>query len=134
MEGVIAVTKKELGQYRSICDEILELETAIKENTEHSTVRGSDAEYPYLSHPMQVSGVQSTTDNQKTLIRVRKLKLKKQEIENFIENIEDSLTRRIFRLRFIEGKNWKQISVQIGGGNTDISLRQMMCRYLAKMA
>lgn len=125
------MTKKELGQYRSLCDEILELETAIKENTEHSTVRGSDAEYPYLSHPMQVSGVQSTTDNQNTLIKVRKLKLKKQEIESFIENIEDSLTRRIFRLRFIEGKNWRDVSANIGGGNSEEAVRKRVCRYLS---
>lgn len=125
------MTKKELGQYRSLCDEILELETAIKENTEHSTVRGSDAEYPYLSHPMQVSGVQSTTDNQNTLIKVRKLKLKKQEIESFIDSIEDSLTRRIFRLRFIEGKNWREVSANIGGGNSEEAVRKRVCRYLS---
>ena len=128
------MTKKELAQYRSICDEILELKRSIKNKTMHDTVRGSDAEFPFLSHPMQVTGVQATEDNQKTLVTVRKLEMKKREIENFIDNIEDSLTRRIFRLRFIEGKNWKQISVQIGGGNTDISLRQMMCRYLAKIS
>lgn len=128
------MTKKELAQYRSICAEILELKKSINDNTMHDTVRGSDSEFPFLSHPMQVTGVRATEDNQKTLVAVRKLEMKKREIENFIDNIEDSLTRRIFRLRFIEGMNWKQISVQIGGGNTDISLRQMMCRYLAKLA
>lgn len=125
------MTKKELSQYRSLCDEILELETAIKENTEHSTVRGSDAEFPYLSHSMQVSGVQDTTDNQNTLIKVRRLKLKKQEIESFIENIEDSLTRRIFRLRFIEGMNWRDVSANIGGGNSEEAVRKRVCRYLS---
>lgn len=126
------MTKKELAQYRSLCDEILELETAIKENTEHSTVRGSDAEFPYLSHPMQVSGVQDTTDNQNTLIRVRKLKLKKQEIESFIENIEDSLTRRIFRLRFIEGFNWVKVAMQVGGNNTPDGVKKICYRYIDK--
>ena len=130
---MIAVTKKELGQYRSLCDEIIELETAIKENTEHSTVRGSDATFPYLSHPMQVSGVQSTTDNQNTLIKVRKLKLKKQEIENFIENIEDSLTRRIFRLRFIDGKNWVKVADDVGGNNTADCVKKICYRYIDKV-
>ena len=126
------MTKKELAQYRSLCDEILDIETSIRKNTEHSTVRGSDAEFPYLSHPMQVSGLQDTTDNQNTLIRVRKLKLKKQEIENFIDNIEDSLTRRIFRLRFVEGKNWVQVAVRIGGDNTPDGVRMAVKRYLQK--
>lgn len=126
------MTKKELAQYRSLCDEILELETSIKKNTEHSTVRGSDTEFPYLSHPMQVSGILDTTDNQKTLIRVRKLKLKKQEIESFIENIEDSLTRRIFRMKFIEGKNWVQVAMRLGGDNTPDGVRMTVKRYLQK--
>ena len=126
------VNKKDLAQYRSLCDEILELETSIKKNTEHSTVRGSDAEFPYLSHPMQVSGIQDTTDNQKTLIRVRKLKLKKQEIESFIENIEDSLTRRIFRLHFKEGKNWVQVAMQLGGNNTPDGVRKKADRFFTK--
>lgn len=126
------MTKKDLAQYRSLCDEILELETSIKKNTEHSTVRGSDTEFPYLSHPMQVSGVQDTTDNQKTLIKVRKLKLKKQEIESFIENIEDSLTRRIFRLRFIEGMNWVKVAMQVGGNNTADGVKKACYRYMKK--
>ena len=117
---------------RSICDEILELETAIRKNTEHSTVRGSDADFPYLSHPMKLSGVQSTTDNQNTLIKVRRLKIKKQEIESFIDNIEDSLTRRIFRLRFVEGKNWVQVAVRIGGDNTPDCVRKVVDRFLQK--
>lgn len=126
------MTKKDLAQYRSLCDEILELETSIKKNTEHSTVRGSDAEFPYLSHPMQVSGLQTTKDNENTLIRVRKLKLKKQEIESFIDNIEDSLTRRIFRLHFKEGKNWVQVAMQLGGNNTPDGVRMTVKRFLQK--
>lgn len=127
------MTKKELAQYRSICDEILELETAIRKNTEHSTVRGSDADFPYLSHPMKVSGVQSTTDNQNTLIKVRRLKIKKQEIESFIDNIEDSLTRRIFKLKYIKGKNWVQVAISVGGGNTDKGVQMIVKRYLEKI-
>lgn len=126
------LTKKELAQYRSICDEILELETNIKKNTEHSTVRGSDTDFPYLSHPMQVSGLQSTKENENRLIRVHKLKLKKQDIERFIDNIEDSLTRRIFRMRFVEGFNWVKVAMQVGGDNTADGARKIVDRYLQK--
>lgn len=126
------MTKKELAQYKSICDEILELETSIKKNTEHSTVRGSDAEFPYLSHPIQVSGVQSTTDNKNLMIRVNRLKAKKRTIERFVDNINDSLTRRIFRMRFLEGKNWVQVAIKIGGGNTEKSVQMIVKRFLDK--
>lgn len=126
------MTKKELSQYRSICDEILELQTSIQDRTERDTVRGSDAEFPFLSHAMQVTGVQSTEDNQKTLVAVRKLELKKREIETFIDNIEDSLTRRIFRLHFKEGMNWVQVAMQLGGINTPDGVRMTVKRYLQK--
>ena len=98
----------------------------------HDTVRGSDAEFPFLSHPMQVTGVKATEDNQKTLVAVRKLELKKREIENFIDNIEDSLTRRIFRLRFIEGFNWVKVAMEVGGGNTDKNAQMIVKRFLDK--
>ena len=126
------MTKKDLAQYRSICDEILDLKRSIKDKTMHDTVRGSDAEFPFLSHPMQVTGVQATEDNQKTLVTVRKLEMKKREIENFIDNIEDSLTRRIFRLRFIEGFNWVKVAMEVGGGNTDKSVQMIVKRFLDK--
>ena len=128
------MTKKDLAQYRSICDEILELKRSIKNKTMHDTVRGSDAEFPFLSHPMQVTGVQATEDNQKTLVTVRKLEMKKREIENFIDNIEDSLTRRIFRLRFIEGFNWVKVAREVGGGNTADGVKKACYRYMAKKA
>lgn len=127
------MTKKELGQYRNICAEIIELHATIKENTEHSTVRGSDGEFPYLSHPMKVSGVQDTEENTKTLQRIHNLEIKKRGIETFIESIEDSLTRRIFRLRFIDGMNWVQVSLKVGGGNTPDGVRMIVNRHLQKI-
>lgn len=126
------MTKEELSQYRSICDEIQELKTIIKGKTMHDTVRGSDAEFPFLSHPMQVKGLQATEDNQKTLASLRKLEIKKREIENFIDNIEDSLTRRIFRLRFIEGFNWVRVAIGVGGNNTPDGVRMSVKRFLQK--
>lgn len=124
--------KKELGQYRSICAEIIELNSTIKENIEHSTVRGSDNEFPYLSHSMQVSGMQDTEENTKLCEKVRKLEKRKRDIENFIDGIEDSLTRRIFRLRFIDGMNWVKVSMTVGGGNAPDGVRMIVNRYLQK--
>lgn len=51
-------------------------------------------------------------------------------LERYIADIPDSLTRQIFALRFINGLNWVQVAMSIGGGNTDISVRQRVSRYL----
>lgn len=51
-------------------------------------------------------------------------------LERYIAEIPDSLTRQIFQLRFINGLNWVQIALSIGGGNTDEGVRKRVYRYL----
>ena len=52
------------------------------------------------------------------------------EVEMFINNIPDSFTRRIFRLRFIENFTWTKIALTIGGNQTGDSVRKICKRYL----
>ncbi|MBQ7982261.1 MAG: hypothetical protein IJ302_01725, partial [Clostridia bacterium] len=40
------------------------------------------------------------------------------ELERYISNIDDSLTRQIFVYRYAQGMNWVQIANKLGGGNT----------------
>ena len=51
-------------------------------------------------------------------------------LERYISGIPDSLTRQIFALRFINGLNWHQTAMRVGGGNTDESVRKRVYRYL----
>ena len=51
-------------------------------------------------------------------------------LERYISSIPDSLTRQIFALRFINGLNWYQTAMHVGGGNTEDSVRQRVYRYL----
>ena len=50
----------------------------------------------------------------------------------FIQGIEDTQTRLIFRLRFLRGYTWKQIARIIRGNNTAESVRKMYSRYFEK--
>lgn len=52
------------------------------------------------------------------------------EVEMFINNIPDSFTRRIFRLRFIDNFTWTKIALTIGGNQTGDSVRKICKRYL----
>lgn len=51
-------------------------------------------------------------------------------LERYIADIDDSLTRQIFALRFVDGLSWRQIAFSIGGGNTEENVRQICCRYI----
>ena len=53
-------------------------------------------------------------------------------LERYISGIDDSLTREIFALRFINGLTWDQTAASIGGGNTSMSVRQRVYRYLKR--
>lgn len=53
-------------------------------------------------------------------------------LERYIADIPDSLTRQIFALRFINGLNWVQVAMSIGGDNTDKGVQMIVKRYLDK--
>lgn len=53
-------------------------------------------------------------------------------LERYISDISDSLTRQIFTLRFINGLNWVQVAAHIGGGNTELGVKQRFYRYIRK--
>ncbi len=52
------------------------------------------------------------------------------ELEMYISNIPDSFTRRIFRLRFIDGHTWNRIAIEAGGNQTGDSVRKICKRFL----
>lgn len=110
------MTKKELEQYRSVVAEIRETEEQIKENTVTDTVSGSDAEFPYTKHSMSVAGLEKNEYNNTLMARRNKLQRQRRKVERYVDGIEDSLTRRIFRMRYIEGDTcptWAQITRKI---------------------
>lgn len=55
---------------------------------------------------------------------------KTNEVEEFIANLDDSRMRRIINLRFIENLSWNKVADNIGGGNTEDSVRMMFNRFM----
>lgn len=55
---------------------------------------------------------------------------KTSEVEEFIANLDDSRMRRIINLRFIENLSWNKVADNIGGGNTEDSVRMMFNRFM----
>ena len=126
------MTVEQLKQYRSICAEIEEKTTELNNAVLRDTVKGSDDEFPYIQHSVEISGV---ADDGRLAHRISILKHTKAEIEEFIDNIDDSLTRRIFEHRYINGKvmpSWQSVAFKVGGGNTTDSVRKAHERFLRK--
>lgn len=110
--------KELLRQYRSIRKEIEEKSTLLNDHTISDSVRGSDSEFPYIQHTIQVRGVEPTMENSRMQARLKTLKEQKKFVDQFIDGIEDSLTRRIFEERYINGEDkcpsWQSIAFHIG--------------------
>lgn len=53
-------------------------------------------------------------------------------LEQYINEIPDSMTRQIFTYRFINGLSWNRVAAQIGEGYTAEAVRQMAHRYTVK--
>ncbi len=130
------MTEKELSQYKAIKNEIADLNRRIAEVKEaeivpFGTVKGSSKYFPYTPQTFKVAGIDPADATQRQekvseLLRQREIQrdelLKKQiEIEKYITGIQDSTTRTIFRLYYIDGLNQWQIAKKIGYDQSVVS-------------
>lgn len=130
------MTKKELEEYRSVVAEMDEVRERITENVVSDVVTGSDTHHPYTVHPMKVEGIADMAAYQRDTALLARLSVQKNKVEDFVHSIADSQTRRIFRMRYIDGEvkpSWKWIAFRIGGGNTADGVRMTHNRYLEKI-
>ena len=125
---------KLLKQYKDLCREINELENNYIKKLENRNVSdivtGSNNEFPYQTMTYKLEGLVHT-DKLRDVLVERKVKCEqlKIKIEDFISNIPDSRTRRVFQYRYIDGLTWQQVSRRIGGYEESYP-RKIHDRYL----
>ena len=134
--------KKLLRQYTDLQQEIKGLEKRIKnlENykVEHDKVTGSNPYFPYQPRSFTIEGYNinevDRVNKIKQLLIKRKNKCEdmKLEIEEFISNIPDSRTRRVFQYRYIDNMEWLPISRRFGKYDESFA-RKIHERYLEKL-
>lgn len=133
--------KKTLMDYIDTCELIKETECEIsrmrKIEVEHAKVVGSNPEFPYQKMRFHVSGGTETYLNQdeineeKKILRERKKHAEnlKLEIEKWMNTIPSRM-QRIIRMRYFEGKFWKEIAIQMGRNATADSVRMELNNFL----
>lgn len=110
------MTKKFLTDYRSKKAEIEELRSYLANMNRNSAFVGADTIMDYRKGypvPQTIIGIdwkKVDRTEKRYQDRIAQLEKECEEVEQFIESITDSLTRRIFHMRFIEGKKLKEIS------------------------
>ena len=128
------MTLEFLKDYRSKKEEIIELEYKLDHIADGDNLVGNDVIFDYRSgYPVPQSVVGTDWEKYHRLESRwsrRKAQLKEEclQVEEFIEAIPDSLTRRIFRQSFIEGKTQDQISIDMHVSQSSISKK--ICNFL----
>lgn len=121
------MTLEFLKDYKSKKEEIRELEYKLYHIADGDNLVGNDVIFDYRSgYPVPQSVVGTDQEKYHRLENRwsrRKEQLKEEclQIEEFIEAIPDSLTRRIFRQRFIEGKTQEEVSRNLHISQSNIS-------------
>lgn len=110
------MTKEQLEQYKSKKAEIAELQYKLSHLGEGDSMIGNSTIMDYRTGypmPQTVIGVDwERYDNSKARYRHRLQKLQEEceEVEKYVEAIEDSLTRRIFRMYYMDGLTQEQVA------------------------
>lgn len=127
MDEQTNVTKEMLESYRSKKEEIKELEYKLKHLGEGDSMVGNDVVFDYRDgypKPQAIVGVdweKVSKTEERYVKRLTKLKQECETIEEFVEQIEDSMTRRIFRMYYIEGMSQKAIGKKVHMDRSRIS-------------
>lgn len=132
--------KKTLKKYRSNKDRLIRIENQIQELCEREStvvmgkVTGSSADFPYtevrtsvqMYDPYEEENIRRQI-RRKESDRLRILK-EQEEVEDYINGIDDPEIKEIFELAFVEGKKQQEVADIIGYSRGRIS--QIISEYL----
>ncbi len=121
--------KEDLESYKSKKEEILELRYKLEHVTENDAGVGVSVINDYRSgfpHPQAVVGcdysiIRRRKENYSN--RIAKLTAECAAVEDFVEAIEDSVTRRILRMYYIDGLTQKEIGRRVHLDRSSISVK-----------
>ena len=132
----IKMTRALLDSYRKLLREINLLEKELEDMLRGDHGIGSSVVMDYRKgypQPQGVTGFDGELyDRRRKILEGKRKKCK--AIENWINAIEDTTTRCVFKMYYIDGLTWEKIVMKIGyTGNPDYPRLVIRDRYLKKM-
>ena len=141
------VTKEVLSQYSDLQEEVKEVRLKIERlEKDISKIEAGEMVIDSVSggdggkQHFKIEGIPFPEySRKKTPLYARKATLqlleddlleKTNEVEEFIASVDDSRIRRIINLRFLENQSWNKVADQIGGNNTEDSVRKAFDRFM----
>ena len=136
--------KKILEQYIDACAQVKEAQVELerlrraKKRQEQDVVKGSSQEFPYTLQTYRIEGLSYSAvqnpgeeDRLEEVLeeRLRNAARIKQDVEVWINTIPVRM-QRIIRYRIFEGMTWEQVSVRMGRGATEASVKMEYLRFM----
>ena len=125
--------KQDLKNLRYLEKEIKRLEERIEEL--ESAVQKLTSKNDGMPRGGSLDLMKEELIDQKTVLEHKRweLVLLKAETERTLNELDDSLLRLILTKRYIDGKTWAAVAIEIGGGNTEESVKMMEYRFFKKI-
>lgn len=125
------MTIEHLSRYRTICVELNEIKSELRELESIDAVQTA-SKFPYSKHTVPVYGLPRGSDITKLRQQEAYLKSEKLIIENFVDDIEDKEVQSIVKWRYIKGikkPSWQAIAMRLGHQSEHTPKRRIM-KYL----
>lgn len=128
------ITKERLESYQSCKEEIVELQYKLEHLGEGDSMIGNDTIFDYKTgypRPQSVVGHDHKREERLRALyetRIEKLQKECTEVEEWIEAIPDSLTRRIFRKYYMDRMGQNKIAKQVHLAQSKVS--EKISKYL----
>lgn len=113
---------------REIEEEICRLEAALVSSPKFDT--SGIPKNPTPQNRTEAKYIEICSKREKLQAKKQEFEQHKANVELYIENIPDLFTRRIFEKHIFQRQKFRQISRELGGGNTEDGVRQAFNRYL----
>ena len=132
---------KQLEQFKDKVTEIKILENRIMEIQQEAeecvsdTVRASSKHFPYTQHAIRITGIDIKKRDKVNRVREKLIRRKAalyhelEEIESYIEDVEDSKVRQIIQLRYIKGMPWNVVAQKVYGYPNGDTARKKIKRF-----
>jgi hypothetical protein len=128
------LTKEELKQIYYLNKEIKMWQKELERLQCKSLIKGQEITgMPFVTGTSDKVGDMATTmADIEAIIRgkLAEIQLQRKKIIEYIESIGDSMMRQIIFLRNVSCMSWPQIANELGGNNTEDSVRKMYDRYI----
>ncbi len=126
-KNLLENNKKFKSDIRSMEMELHEMRTNTDAGMGSSTILDYKTGYP---RPQTITGFNHELYDKRRR-KLEKTKEKAAVVEEWIESIEDTQTRMVFRKKYIERKTWLAIAKEIGyPGNVDYPRQHIRDKYL----